>query len=251
MKYKLLALDIDSTIVKDSELYSTPRVYDAIQAAAKKITISLITARSQAFAFEMIKHLKLESGYHAIENGAKVVNPNGELEYDLHIPHTEVQKILNVSKNLFEEVGFCIDEHWNNDVENSVDQIVNGLSFTCKKTEDAFILAREIEKLDNKYAVYPGKHWSNPLWGAVLLFHKDATKGKGMGYIQRKLNIKVEETIAVGDGATDTSMFEYAGLKVAMGNGEKFLKEKADIVAPSVDEDGLAEIIEKYILNKF
>ncbi len=250
MKYKFLALDIDSTIVKDGEINASPKVYDAIQKALKKINISLITARSKSDALEMIKHLKLESSYHAIENGAKIVSPNGEIEYDLHIPHSEVQKILNVSKNLFQEVGFCIDSHWNNDIEEPTDQIVNGLFFSCEKPENAFKLAREIEKLDTKYAVYSGRHWSNLSWGCVLLFHKDATKGKGMGYIQRKLDITVEETIAVGDGATDTSMFEYAGLKVAMGNAEQVLKDKADVIAPSVYEDGLAEVIEKYILDK-
>jgi hypothetical protein len=249
MKYKLLALDIDSTIVKDGQLESSPRVYDAIQKASKKINISLVTARSKTDSFVMVKHLKLESSFHAIENGAKIVNPNGEVEYDLHIPHSEVQNILNVSKEYYEEVGFCIDSHWNNDMEDPKDQIVNGLSFICHKPENAFIVAAEIEKLENKYAVYPGRHWSNLNWGCVLIFNKDATKGKGMGYIQRKLDIKVEETIAVGDGSTDTSMFEYAGLKVAMGNAEQVLKDKADIIAPSVYEDGLAEIIEKYILQ--
>ena len=249
MIYKLLALDIDSTIVKDGEIYSTSRVYDAIQKASKKINISLVTARSKTDSQVMIDHLKLNSSYHALENGAKIVNPKGEVEYDLHIPHSEVQQILDISKEYYEDVGFCIDNHWNNDLEHPVDQIVNGLSFICHNPENAYIVAAEIEKLENNYAVYPGRHWSNLNWGCVLIFHKDATKGKGMGYIQRKLNIKVEETIAVGDGATDTSMFEYAGLKVAMGNGEQTLKEKADIIAPSVNDDGLAEIIEKYVLN--
>ena len=55
--------------------------------------------------------------------------------------------------------------------------------------------------------------------------------------------------MVVGDGNNDLPLFELAGWKVAMGNGADVLKEAADWIAPSVDEDGLAVAIERFILN--
>ena len=69
-----------------------------------------------------------------------------------------------------------------------------------------------------------------------------------MTYVQEKLNISAKETIAIGDGATDITMFAAAGLKIAMDNGEESLKQVADYVCPSIEDDGLATAIEKYIL---
>jgi hypothetical protein len=63
------------------------------------------------------------------------------------------------------------------------------------------------------------------------------------------LGITPEETIAVGDGASDVPMMEYAGVKVAMGNAEDKLKRVATHVVASVSEDGVAEVISTFILN--
>ena len=68
-----------------------------------------------------------------------------------------------------------------------------------------------------------------------------------MHFIQQELGISPEETIAVGDGATDISMFEYAAVKVAIGNAEDQVKAKANYIAPSVQDDGIIDVINKYI----
>ena len=61
--------------------------------------------------------------------------------------------------------------------------------------------------------------------------------------------IKRSEMIAVGDGYNDLSMIEYAGLGVAMANSKDPIKEKADFVTLSNDEDGVAHVIHKFVLN--
>jgi len=64
------------------------------------------------------------------------------------------------------------------------------------------------------------------------------------------LNLKKENVIAVGDSGNDIPLFESAGLKVAMGNSTEDLKSKADFVTKNVENDGLAYVIEKYILQE-
>ena len=55
--------------------------------------------------------------------------------------------------------------------------------------------------------------------------------------------------IAIGDAANDISMIEYAGLGVAMANASEDVKKVADLITVSNEEDGVAKVIEEYILN--
>jgi hydroxymethylpyrimidine pyrophosphatase-like HAD family hydrolase len=59
--------------------------------------------------------------------------------------------------------------------------------------------------------------------------------------------IKQSEMIAVGDGFNDLSMIEYAGLGVAMANSPEEVKEKADYITLSNEEDGVAHVIHEFI----
>ncbi|MFA9289197.1 MAG: HAD family hydrolase [Weeksellaceae bacterium] len=249
MQYKLLALDIDETLVKEATHIPSPKLYETLQLAAKKINISIVTARSIIAANQFLENIQLPPAYHALENGAKIMSPDGKLERDLHIPHAEVQALIDAASGDFLDMGLCFDSHWNDKVTDHSDKIVNGLSFSCKSREAAIALGEKLAKLDTQYSINAGNHWSLAGYGSILIFHKDATKGNGLKYIQDKLGIQPEETIAIGDGATDRAMYQYAGLKVAMSNGDDQLKEEADIISKTVDEDGVVEIIEKYILS--
>lgn len=249
MKYKLLALDIDGTIVKEGSQDISERTKKTIQAAAKKVNVSLVSARSKNEQEIMIKKIDCPPAYHVIENGAKVMDPEGNILFNLHIPQVEVQEIIDITNPYFAEVGFCIDSHWiDEDVETS-EGIVTGISYTCHDYIQGHLLKEAIQNLPTDYYVYVGRHWQNYDWCGVLVFHRDANKGKGLQFIQDKLGIKKEETIAVGDTGFDVPMFEYAGLKVSLENGEDVIKEQADVVAKHVEEEGLVEIIEKYILS--
>ena len=55
-----------------------------------------------------------------------------------------------------------------------------------------------------------------------------------------------DETIAVGDAGNDISMIEWAGLGIAMANGSPAVRARADAIASSVEEDGLADVLERY-----
>ncbi|MCP0887629.1 Cof-type HAD-IIB family hydrolase [Ligilactobacillus sp. WILCCON 0076] len=78
----------------------------------------------------------------------------------------------------------------------------------------------------------------------------NATKGKATQLLAEKLGIKMEEVIAVGDNGNDLSMIEASGLGVCMQNGRDFVKAKAQYVTENDNNnDGVAEIIQKFILN--
>ena len=79
------------------------------------------------------------------------------------------------------------------------------------------------------------------------VYSKKASKGNALSALQDYLGISREETACIGDGENDLSMFEAAGVKIAMGNAVAELKEKADQVTGTNDRDGAAAAIEKLL----
>ena len=71
-----------------------------------------------------------------------------------------------------------------------------------------------------------------------------------MVFYQKNLALNPEEVICVGDAGNDKHMIEYAGLGVAMGNATDDIKNIANYVTSTNDEDGVAHVIDKFILNR-
>lgn len=82
------------------------------------------------------------------------------------------------------------------------------------------------------------------------LLPKNTNKWSAIENLIDKLNIKPHEVIAIGDNFNDVDMIKNAGLGVAMNNGSPVAKEVASVIAPSNDKDGVAVVLERYILEK-
>ena len=79
--------------------------------------------------------------------------------------------------------------------------------------------------------------------------NENANKWNALEFLIQKLGIEKEEVIAIGDNVNDQTMLENAGLGVAMGNSAPYIQQMANIVTESNNEDGIAKVIEKYILE--
>ena len=75
-------------------------------------------------------------------------------------------------------------------------------------------------------------------------------KAQGLARLLEHTGVKREELICCGDGYNDLTMIKFAGLGVAMENAQKEVKEIADVITLTNDDDGVAYIIEKYMKNK-
>lgn len=75
-------------------------------------------------------------------------------------------------------------------------------------------------------------------------------KGKAICALSEKMGIQLDEVMAIGDGSNDLGMIEIAGVSVAMGNAVEVLKNAAKYIAPDVEEDGAAVMIEKLALTE-
>ena len=81
------------------------------------------------------------------------------------------------------------------------------------------------------------------------IFVKETSKGAALAKLAGSLGIQREEIACIGDGENDLSMFEAAGLRMAMGNGVPELKKKAEYILPSNSANGAAEGIYWYVLT--
>lgn len=83
----------------------------------------------------------------------------------------------------------------------------------------------------------------------IEAMNTEVDKAKSIAKVIDILGIDHESVIACGDGFNDISMVEYAAIGVAMGNAQQAVKDVADYITATNDEDGLVEVIEKFILH--
>ena len=77
--------------------------------------------------------------------------------------------------------------------------------------------------------------------------NSNCSKGNALKIVSKYLNIPIENTVAIGNDKNDISMFEVAGLSVAVANASDDIKNKADHITLSNDEDGVAIFLEELI----
>ncbi|WP_425060235.1 5-amino-6-(5-phospho-D-ribitylamino)uracil phosphatase YcsE [Sporomusa carbonis] len=86
----------------------------------------------------------------------------------------------------------------------------------------------------------------------IEITRKGVSKGKAVAMLASLYNLKREEIMTIGDSENDLSMIEYAGLGIAMGNALDIVKQKADYITDSNDNDGVANAINRFVLeNEF
>jgi hydroxymethylpyrimidine pyrophosphatase-like HAD family hydrolase len=73
------------------------------------------------------------------------------------------------------------------------------------------------------------------------------SKGAGLQFVADRLGFTAGETVAGGDGENDRELLEWAGYAVAVANAHEDILERADLVVPSVHEDGIAQLLEAYL----
>ena len=84
---------------------------------------------------------------------------------------------------------------------------------------------------------------------SLCILPRNADKGTALRFVARKLEIPLEQVLAIGDNPNDVPMFAAAGVSVAMGNATAAVKASATVVGPSNDDEGVAWAVRKYVLR--
>ncbi len=249
-------LDVDGTLIPyDYNALPSPAVVNAVKKASEKVTVCLVTGREYGFIKHILDIFGLKKGFAAVNNGANVVDIATEnLLYDQPIVQEEAKIIMKILNE--EKMPFYLKQHF-------LDRtFLDGFFQDDKKFEKAymFFVPEEFseEKIDTVFKKFSSlshvtffkSNHSDPNKFGLNITHLAATKLHGVETIMKHLDVKREEIIGVGDSYNDFPLLMAAGFKVAMGNAIPELKEVADYVAPSVTDDGVADVINKFILNK-
>lgn len=252
MKYKALFLDVDDTLVIHG-LDNLPslRVSQAIAQCAKKgVKVCLATSRPLGAAFKIIVRLNIQ-GLCVLNGGTQIYDPvKQRMVRELHIPQSAISTIVAYAKKERLKIGIFDGQH-NIDLPDK--EIPNGIKhiFTFYLPEVTLSrvgqVVHELEEIPH-VSIHNMFSWDKQ-YGWIDITHSEATKLHGIVEVAKRLGISTQEMIGVGDGYNDYPLLMACGLKIAMGNAVPELKAVADFIAPSVEEDGVATVIEKFILT--
>lgn len=250
-KYKALILDIDGTIVLNNE-FSLPsqNIINAVKLAQKKISVIIATARRYQGALNIINTLGL-TDLAIISGGAEIRKcDTGKILWSRNIPENTSKKIIQMFAK--ENFDIWIDDnnyyHLNrryNKNHPPEDTLQISIVDVPLKISDIYVKKLSIFPEIN---VHKALSWDNrdAVWLSIT--HNEASKQHGIFEVAKILGIETHEIIGVGDGYNDFPLLMACGLRVAMGNAVPELKAIADYIAPTVEDDGVADVIEKFIL---
>lgn len=256
MQYSALMLDVDGTLIPYKyDALPSKKVHDAIKKVRKNgLHVCLVTGRAYPSSRKILDYLGIDEGYAVVDGGAFVYDVStNETIHEQYIDEKDLERIKKVFGGL--SVNFYIKTKKNNFRKSE-----RYVPYDGKDLKDvSMIFTDEVFSLKQTHEIL--KKLSSPTLSALRsmhiapnrysfnLTHAKATKLHGIEIIKKRLKLKRKEIVGVGDGYNDFPLLMASGLKIAMGNAIDDLKSIADYVAPSVDEDGVADIIEKFILK--
>lgn len=267
--YKIIALDMDGTLLNDKKVI-TDRTKDAlIKAREKGVKVVLASGRPVDGLKKYLEELNLISDeeYVLSFNGSLVQKVKSEeVLYEIGLNGNDLHYLYDVSNNLgvnihaFSPTRGLITPKVSKYTElearlNNID--INICDFN-EVTEDEHIVKvmfiDEEELIDKAVEKLPAEMYekfkvvrSTPFF--LEQINKESGKATGLAALAKYLNVSKDEIIAVGDAENDLDMIEYAGLGVAMGNASESVKKIANYITADNNNDGIAEVIEKFILN--
>ncbi|KAB1439794.1 Cof-type HAD-IIB family hydrolase [Candidatus Galacturonibacter soehngenii] len=268
MAYEILVLDIDGTLTN-----SNKEISDVTKKAIREIQdrghhVVLASGRPTAGILPIAKELNLEmfGGYVLSFNGAKVINcKTKEIIFQNTIPSDLIADIYKAAEE--EDVSVIsyddksiitsskIDEYMEKESKINhmpikvVEDFVSYLDFPvnkCLMTGDPDYLAQVEKRMKERFGDRLSIYRSEPFFLEIMPLNID--KAHSLEKLLDKLHMSREQMISCGDGYNDLTMIQYAGKGVAMGNAQKEIQEAADYITLTNDEDGVAHVIDKFML---
>jgi Cof subfamily protein (haloacid dehalogenase superfamily) len=265
MAYRLVACDLDGTLIRD-DLTMSSRVRCALDSVMDRGThLVLASGRSFCSLESWVKELHVVSPVITYQ-GAAVVDPVTRKwlyhrSFAPEIGHRVVdfgrsqglELTLFVDDEIYVENKLHGDDFYDKWFGNRNHQ-VSDLSQALTRDPTKFMIIGSPEDLDRLRPVVE-EQFSSEL--QIMRSHRffleglplGVTKGTALSWLADQLAIERSETMAIGDSDNDEAMIQWAGMGVAMGNAYPNVKAVARYVAPSVDEDGAAEAIERFCLG--
>lgn len=267
MDYQMIVLDLDGTLTNRDKII-TPKTKKALMEAQDRgKTVVLASGRPTYGVMPLARELQLEEygGYILSFNGGTIINcKTEEVVFDCVLPLESNQKIIGLAK-----------EHGVNILTYEGNMIITGDASCPYVEKEAFINRLEVKQVYDMtdYVTFPvvkflmlddgdylalvepkvkaalGKNYSvyrsEPYFLEIL--PKGIDKAQSLARLLELTGLKKEQMIACGDGYNDLSMIQFAGLGVAMENAVLPVRNAADYITLSNNDDGIAHVVEKFM----
>jgi Cof subfamily protein (haloacid dehalogenase superfamily) len=271
--YKLLVSDMDGTLLNSKGKVSEKNKNALRELHRRNINVAIATGRIYTSARIYAKHLGLLTPVIAC-NGAIVRNSEDDsIIYGSPIETENCFKIFDICREnklyfhfytadtfYTERIAFSSLKYveWNKEV-NEEEQIkiqiikdpYESISKSDEKvykiqinSDDMELLEKVRNQLERMENFEISKSWFNN----IEIMNRGVSKGSAVAQLAKSLGVKQEEVVCIGDNENDISMLSYAGLGIAMDNAADIVKEKADHVTVTNDEDAIAKVIEEFFL---
>jgi len=271
MKYKLVVLDVDGTLVNSENEISTQTLTALLKIQQMGVRLVLASGRSPFGLQPLVTKLDM------VRNGGYLLSYNGGQIVDVQTGETIFEKRIDVEmipyiESKAKEGGFTLFTYHKgslitNDATNQhalEEAELNGLEIIEAKNFTEYIDFKPCKCVlvsdDRDAIIRLEKNWEKRLSGVLDAYRSESyflevvpesiDKGNTLAILLEKLKIPAENVIAIGDGRRDYSMIQLAGLGIAMGNAGDSIKACADEVTDSNDNDGVAKAIQKHIISE-
>ena len=268
---KYLFSDLDGTLLNNNGELSD---YTKKIIGECNIPLTLVSARSPQKMESILSELGV-GGIHIAFNGAMVYKKENTKFTILNkeiLDREFARKLVLDIRSKFPKVGISLYDtnNWNVDLVNKVIErekkvvkvnynLVDFNQYFNENFKEVYKVSFIEDDIDvfKKLVNYVEVNYSDEkitiqksLSGYLEITHTNAKKSLGIEYIMNLKNIDRDSTVAFGDGENDISMLQSAGYSIVMGNASDKVKEHADFITKSNNEDGVAYVIEKIINNQ-
>ncbi|MSS62540.1 Cof-type HAD-IIB family hydrolase [Velocimicrobium porci] len=270
MAYEIIVLDLDGTLT-NSHKKITPKTKELLfQIQEDGIKVVLASGRPTTGIVNLADELCLDKygGYILSFNGAKIINyETKDVIYNSTLPSELLPAIYETARN--EGVGILtykddiillgngMDEY------NQLESKINGIPL---KEADDFLIEISTTKLNKclltgkpEHMAIVEEHYKEQFGNLLNIYRSEPffleimppniDKAYSLSKLLKHLGLSRKQMICCGDGFNDLSMIQYAGLGVAMENAQPAVKKAADFITLSNDEDGIAHVIQQFILS--
>ena len=240
---KLIALDLDGTLVKYGEDLISKENLMAIKSAQDAgVEVVIATGRSRTTSLKLGQQLGVR--YMINVNGGEIWTTEGELLHRHPLDRETVKQIIKIQSQYSVYSWFV-----------SADQIIGNELPADYLDKEWLKFGFDVEddhvrdEMIRLFSQMDSVELSNSSLTNMELNPKGVHKASAIEYLLDKLALSFDQVMAVGDSINDLKMIEAAGIGVAMGNAQDTVKEVADWETVSYDVNGVAVAIEKFVLG--
>lgn len=242
---KLIALDMDGTLLNEAGEVSQKNRATIKEAQNNGVHVVVSTGRSLITCHNYVKSLALSS-YLITGNGSEIWDPNGELVERTPIDPEQIQWLTDLARQYQAKTwAAATNRVWRREMPEDIENHI-WLKFGFEIQEDD--VRNTIFK--HLYARSQFFEISNSSPINIEVNARGVNKARAIYSVCSRLGLSMNQVMAIGDSLNDMAMIKAAGIGVAMGNAQSIVKDSANWVTSSNNDNGVAYAIEKWVFGR-